>query len=41
MLELIKRRIVNVNQIALFGEIELNSEGEWGNMEDQEIEFDE
>jgi len=42
MLELIKRRIVNVNQSALFGEIELNSEGEWGNMEDQEeIEFDE
>ena len=41
MLELIKRHIVNVNQIALFGEIELNSEGEWGNMEDQEIEFDE
>ncbi|MHC1740907.1 MAG: ScpA family protein [Anaerolineaceae bacterium] len=41
MLELIKRRIVNVNQIALFGDIELHSEGEWGNMEDQEIEFDE
>jgi segregation and condensation protein A len=41
MLELIKRHIVNVNQIALFGEIELHSEGEWGNMEDQEIEFDE
>lgn len=41
MLELIKRRIVNVNQLALFGDIELHSEGEWGNMEDQEIEFDE
>jgi len=41
MLELIKRRIVNANQLALFGEIELNSEGEWGNLEDQEIEFDE
>jgi len=41
MLELIKRRIVNVNQLALFGDIELHSEGEWGNLEDQEIEFDE
>lgn len=41
MLELIKRRIVNANQSGLFGDIELNSEGEWGNLEDQEIEFDE
>jgi segregation and condensation protein A len=41
MLELIKRRIVNVNQNTLFGEIELHSEGEWGSLEDQEIEFDE
>jgi len=41
MLELIKRHIVNVNQLALFGDIELNSEGEWGNLENQEIEFDE
>ena len=41
MLELIKRHIVNANQNALFGDIELNSEGEWGSMEDQEIEFQE
>jgi segregation and condensation protein A len=40
MLELVKRRIVGANQIDLFGEIELHSEGEWGNMEDQEIEFE-
>ena len=41
MLELIKRHTVNVNQNTLFGEIELNSEGTWENMDDQEIEFDE
>jgi segregation and condensation protein A len=41
MLELIKRHSINVNQNALFGEIELNSEGDWENMGDQEIEFDE
>lgn len=40
MLELIKRRIVAANQNTLFGEIELQSEGEWGNMEDQELEFE-
>jgi segregation and condensation protein A len=41
MLELVKRRIVGANQTDLFGEIELHSEGEWGNLEDQEIEFEE
>jgi len=41
MLELIKRRIVGASQNTLFGEIELQSEGEWGNLEDQELEFDE
>jgi len=41
MLELVKRHIVAANQNTLFGEIELQSEGEWGNMEDQELEFEE
>jgi segregation and condensation protein A len=41
MLELIKRHMVNANQNALFGDIEINSEGEWNGIEDQEIEFDE
>lgn len=41
MLELVKRRIVGASQNDLFGEIELHSEGEWGNMEDQELEFEE
>jgi segregation and condensation protein A len=41
MLELIKRRIVGANQTSLFGDIELQSEGEWGHLEDQELEFDE
>lgn len=40
MLELVKRHIVAANQNALFGEIELLSEGEWGNVEDQELEFE-
>ena len=40
MLELVKRHIVGANQTALFGEIELHSEGEWGNLEDQELEFE-
>lgn len=41
MLELVKRRIVGASQEALFGEIELTSEGEWGNFEYQELEFEE
>ena len=41
LLELVKRHIVAANQTALFGEIELHSEGEWGNLADQELEFDE
>ena len=41
MLELIKRHMVNANQNALFGDIEINSEGDWNVMEDQEIEFEE
>jgi segregation and condensation protein A len=41
MLELVKRRIVGASQDLLFGEIELTSEGEWGSMEDQELEFEE
>jgi segregation and condensation protein A len=41
MLELVKRRIVGASQDDLFGEIELTSEGEWGNFEDQELEFEE
>ncbi|MPM34121.1 Segregation and condensation protein A [bioreactor metagenome] len=40
MLELIKRHIVAADQNTLFGEIELQSEGEWGNVEDQELEFE-
>jgi chromatin segregation and condensation protein Rec8/ScpA/Scc1 (kleisin family) len=41
MLELIKRRLVNINQNSLFGDIEIHSEGEMGSFDDQEIEFDE
>ena len=41
MLELVKRRIVGASQSDLFGKIELTSEGEWGNLEDQELEFEE
>ena len=41
MLELVKRRIVGANQSDLFGEIKLTSEGEWGSLEDQELEFEE
>jgi segregation and condensation protein A len=40
MLELVKRRLVAASQNALFGDIELQSEGEWGNLEDQELEFE-
>ncbi len=40
MLELIKRHIVSADQNTLFGEIELQSEGDWGNVEDQELEFE-
>jgi chromatin segregation and condensation protein Rec8/ScpA/Scc1 (kleisin family) len=40
MLELVKRHIVAADQNTLFGEIELQSEGEWGNVEDQELEFE-
>jgi segregation and condensation protein A len=41
MLELIKRRLVNINQNSLFGDIEIHSEGDIGSFDDQEIEFDE
>jgi segregation and condensation protein A len=39
MLELIKRRVVEVTQPDLFGEIELNPTGDWDNLEDSQLEF--
>ncbi len=39
MLELIKRGVVIVNQIGLFGEIELNATGEWDEKDDAQLEF--
>ena len=39
MLELIKRRIVNVSQPDLFGEIEVSPTGEWNEIDDTQLEF--
>lgn len=39
MLELIKRHVIEANQEDLFGEIELNSTGEWNDKEDTQLEF--
>lgn len=39
MLELIKRRVVEVSQPDIFGEIEVVSTGEWDEVEDNPLEF--
>jgi segregation and condensation protein A len=39
MLELIKRRIVDANQTDLFGEIEVQSTGEWDEKDETQLEF--
>jgi len=39
MLELVKRHMVGASQTALFGEIELQPEGEITTLEDEELEF--
>ncbi len=39
MLELIKRKVVEVNQDELFGSIELKSTGEWDEKDETQLEF--
>jgi segregation and condensation protein A len=39
MLELIKRRVIEAAQPAIFGEIEVTSTGEWDEKEDSQLEF--
>jgi len=41
MLELVKRRLVRVKQDSLFGEIEMESDEEWQDDEEFELEFGE
>lgn len=40
MLELIKRHIVDANQIALFSDIELSRQGDWDDTDDSGLEFE-
>jgi segregation and condensation protein A len=39
MLELIKRHVVEANQVDLFGDIEVKSTGEWNEQEENQLEF--
>ena len=41
LLELIKRHIILAQQESMFGEIELNSVGEWDEQQEIDLEFDE
>jgi segregation and condensation protein A len=40
MLELVKRHVVDAHQASLFSDIELSSQGEWDEGEDNNIEFE-